>query len=395
MGIRLVVVDDNPHLRWQGRVHPVNATFHRFVAGLLDAPGAPVAAITHVVPLGEATDAPGTLPLDPRVRVVGTAPFDGIAGYLRSVPSMLRANRGPIRRALAEADLLWLKVPASNAPLAAALAVRAGVPRFLWVAGSAREVARARFRGPRAVAASLVGAAYDAAGWAAGVGGDRVVVGAGLDGTGLVSSLVDPGEIVDHTAAPWPRQPGRLRLAWAGRLAWGKGIETVLEALAQLVAVPPDGRHVDLVLLGDGPARADLMARARLLGVADRLDWQGYVDDRRRYLELLGSADVFVFPSPAEGFPKVVLDAFAAGSPVIAAPSGSLVELGPGRLELVAPGDPEAMTGAVRRLAADPRRARELRAGGAAFVRAHTRDAEIARLVERWRARHPRLPWDA
>ena len=34
-GIRILVVDDNPHFRWAGRVHPVNATFHRFLAAVL------------------------------------------------------------------------------------------------------------------------------------------------------------------------------------------------------------------------------------------------------------------------------------------------------------------------------------------------------------------------
>ena len=149
MGIRLVVVDDNPHVSWEGRTYPVNATFQRFVAGLLELPGSPVATITSCVPLRPASSPPMTLPLDPRIRVVGTAPFDGIEGYLRHLPAMLRANRPVLRAALAEADLVWLKVPASNALLAAVVARAAGVPRFVWVAGSATDVARARYGGAR------------------------------------------------------------------------------------------------------------------------------------------------------------------------------------------------------------------------------------------------------
>ena len=93
MSIRLVVIDDNPHLAWEGRAYPVNATFQHFVAGLLDLPGSPVATITSCVPLREADGPPPTRPLDPRIQVVGTVPFDGIAGYLRHLPTMLRANR--------------------------------------------------------------------------------------------------------------------------------------------------------------------------------------------------------------------------------------------------------------------------------------------------------------
>ena len=104
MGIRLVVVDDNPHVAWDGRVHAVNATFQQFVAGLLDLPGSPVASITSCVPLRDAEAPPTTLPLDARIEVAGTAPFDGIAGYLRHLPGMLGAGQGSALFAFALPD---------------------------------------------------------------------------------------------------------------------------------------------------------------------------------------------------------------------------------------------------------------------------------------------------
>src|SRR6266478_2799106 len=117
MGIRVVVIDDNPHVRREGRVYPVNATFHRFLAGVLDVPGTPVASIVHCVPLRKAGAAPATLPLDPRLEVVGTAPFEGIAGFLRHAPALLRHHAAVMRPVIASADLVWIKVPASNGPL--------------------------------------------------------------------------------------------------------------------------------------------------------------------------------------------------------------------------------------------------------------------------------------
>ena len=161
MGIRVVVVDDNPHVQWEGRVYPINATFHRFLGGVFDVPGAPVASIVHCVPLRAASAQPATLPLDPRLEVVGTAPFEGIAGFLRRAPALLRLNAAVLRREIASADLVWIKVPASNAPLAGWLASRAGAPRFGYVAGSALAVARGRGLG---VTARAVGVAYDLAG---------------------------------------------------------------------------------------------------------------------------------------------------------------------------------------------------------------------------------------
>ncbi|HTG42560.1 MAG TPA: glycosyltransferase, partial [Methylomirabilota bacterium] len=343
MGIRVVVIDDNPHVRWEGRVYPVNATFHRFLTGVLDVPGAPVASIVHCVPLRDASAAPATLPLDPRLEVVGTAPFEGIGGFVRHAPRLLRANAALLRPVIASADLVWIKVPASNALLAGWLAWRARVPRFGYVAGSALAVARGRRLG---LPAQVVGLLYDVAGRLAG-GRQRIVVGRGIvDGGGIVTSLVEPDEIRDVSDAPWPAIPWRLRLAWAGRLAGGKGLEVLIDALALLVADEEEGHRVELVIVGDGPARASLEARAQRLGIGDRIHWLGYVADRATYMEALASCDLFVFPSPAEGFPKVILDAMAVGLPVIASGAGSLADLGD-RLVAVGSGDAAALAQAI------------------------------------------------
>jgi glycosyltransferase involved in cell wall biosynthesis len=381
VGIRLLVVDDNPHVRWHGRVYPVNATFHRFLAAFLDLPGSPVASIAHAVPLRELPDdapPPMTMPLDPRIRTVATAPFDGIAGFLRHAPAVTRANRPILDRELRQTDLVWIKVPASNAALAAVLAARRGVPRFVWIAGTARHVASARFSGPSKVARVAVGAAYDAIGAFSGLGGQRVVVGKGLlNGGGVVTSPIDEKEI-RSAERPWPAVAGRLALAWAGRLAEGKGLETLLAALAK---TPPS---TFLHVLGDGPHREVLLRQADALDIAGRVVWHGYVADRRRYLDLLAAADVFVFPSPAEGFPKVVLDAMAAGLPILVSPAGALSELAAADIvESVAP-DARAVARAIAAITARPGRAQQLREVGSAFAIAHTRLAEASRVVEMW-----------
>jgi len=393
------MVDDNPHVTWDGRVHPVNATFGQFLPAFLDVTGPDgrpfVDHIDHGVPLRAATEAPRTLPLDLRLNVVGTAPFDGIAGYLRHAPAIVARNARTLRPVIRAADLVWIKVPASNAPLAAALAQVAGIARFGYVAGRAAEVAAGQERGMVGRGgARLVGAAYDVAGRIASVGGDRVVVGADLETGGVVTSLVEPDEVRDRSSEPWPAASGVLRLAWAGRVVEGKGLDTLLEALAQLVAEPPGGRQAQLVVLGEGPARTRLEARGRMLGIEDAVEWRGFVADRATYLEVLAASDAFVFPSPAEGFPKVALDAMAVGLPVLATPSGSLDELVASGV--IDPIDREAgqIAACIRRLVADPARAAELRGAGSAFVAQHTRPAEAARLVSRWRARWPNLPWD-
>lgn len=386
-GIRLLVVDDNPHLAWHGRVHPVNATFHRFLAAVLDVPGRPVASLTHVVPLRDALGPPHSLPLDERIDVVGSAPFDGIAGYLRHFRSIRRRNRRILEREIELADLVWLKVPASNGLLASRIASRLATPRFGWVAGSARRVAAAQPRNPvTRLAAVAVGTAYDLAGRFA-AGGRRIVVGRDVvDGGGVVASLVQPEELRDPGAIAWsPHRP--VRLAWAGRVADGKGLRTLLEVLATL----PDA---ELVMIGEGPARGELERRARRMGVARRIDWRGYVAERAPYLDALAEADILVHPSPAEGFPKVVLDAMAVGLPVAAVPAGSLGELAKARL--IAPirrSRAHPATVAVMNLLRDPPGTQALRERAADFAADHTAPAEARRLVERLQAWFPELPW--
>ena len=342
------------------------------------------------MPLRDAETWPGSLPLDQRIRVVGTAPFDGIAGYLRQARSMLRANRPTLVGALADADLVWLKVPASNAALAGAIAARAGVARFVWVAGSAAEVAAGRYRGPGALGARAIGSGYDLVGRMAGVRGRRLVVGEGVvDGDGVVASLVAPAELRDPERRAWPPDPDRARLAWAGRLAGGKG----LEALIAAVATDP---HLTLDILGDGPDRGRARGLAGRIGVADRITWAGHIAARSAYLDRLAVADAFVFPSPAEGFPKVVLDAFAVGLPVLATRAGALAELADARLLVtIERSHPTAILAAWTRLRdSDPIKVAALRRGANGFVASHTRPAEAARLVAHWRGWWPDLPWE-
>jgi glycosyltransferase involved in cell wall biosynthesis len=386
-GIRVAVIDDSPHVLWEGRTYPVDATFDRFLPSLLDIDDG-IAAIHLCIPLRNGAQPPMTLPTDPRLRIVGTAPFDGIAGYLRHAPRLVRRNDRILRPVVASADLLWIKVPASNALLGGWLAARTGTPRFGYVAGSALAVAQGRHLGLHAQA---VGLAYDVAGRIAG-GRQRIVVGDGIvGGNGIVTSLVEDADIRDVSRTSWPAVAGRLRLAWAGRMVPGKGLEVLLDAVAVLAS--QEERHVELAVLGDGPTRSDLEARALRLGIADRIDWLGYVADRNRYLDALAACDLFVFPSPAEGFPKVALDAMAVGLPVLATPTGALRELAAAGLIGSMVSGRDDVVAAVRGLVDDASRVAQMRRAGTAFAAEHTRRAEAGRLLGEWRLRFPGLPW--
>ena len=106
----------------------------------------------------------------------------------------------------------------------------------------------------------------------------------------------------------------KTTLVTVGRLSKRKGQAEVLRAFA---AVRADHADASLEVLGDGPARERLERLADDLGVGDAVTFHGYVDEEEK-ITRLNRASVFVFGSTQEGFGLVLLEAMAAGVPVVA-----------------------------------------------------------------------------
>ncbi|MBI4678032.1 MAG: glycosyltransferase [Elusimicrobia bacterium] len=133
----------------------------------------------------------------------------------------------------------------------------------------------------------------------------------------------------------------------AGRLDAQKGYDTLIAAMGMLKKRP-----IRCVVLGEGPARPQLEAHIRRLGLERQMMLLGERDDMTSWLSAL---DAFVLPSRWEGLPNALLEAMAMGLPVAAsAVDGVLeaVEDGKNGL-LVPPGKPQALATAILRLAQD------------------------------------------
>jgi phosphatidyl-myo-inositol alpha-mannosyltransferase len=117
-------------------------------------------------------------------------------------------------------------------------------------------------------------------------------------------------------AAPSGRylRPGTRNIVFLGRLESRNGPEVAIEAFNRIGPGLPDVR---LLVAGDGPMRAGLEARVAP-ELRDRVEFLGAVFDQRP--ELLASASAFLLPARAVGFSIMVLEAFAAGLPVVALP---------------------------------------------------------------------------
>jgi len=390
--IRLAIVDDNPFVALpDGEIRPRAATFHRFAEAVVAAgPFEPARYLIPVRDLGSA-EAPTLPPIDrERLQVIRTSPFDGVSGYLSHLPSLTWRNWPIIRRSIADADLVWIKAPASNALLALAATRRAHRPFFTWVAGSARAVVRGQRRsGPAGLVAGLVAAGYDAVTGLLRRAGPAIQ----LDES-LFTSVVTSEDVATTRGRPPGdiENGGALRLAWAGRMTADKGLDDLLAALASVRA---GGLPATLDLVGDGPHRTRLQARADELALNGAVRWHGYVGRRDVYLDLLRGADVFVLPSRAEGVPKTIVEAMAAGLPVVASAVGAVPALlDRGRLGvLVQPSDPPALARAIGALGGDAVERDRLRSAGLEFAAAHTIDGQAARVVDWMQRTFPDLPW--
>ncbi|MFN2240249.1 MAG: glycosyltransferase family 4 protein [Thermoanaerobaculia bacterium] len=121
-----------------------------------------------------------------------------------------------------------------------------------------------------------------------------------------------------------------------------KGIDILLRAAVPLLRRIPSCRFV---IVGDGPSRGRLEKLAAGLGVKDAVVWTGF---RRDVGRLLSAADLFVLPTLGDAFPTAVIEAMAAGKPVIASAVGGVPEIVDSATGiLVPPGDEAALAEAI------------------------------------------------
>jgi colanic acid/amylovoran biosynthesis glycosyltransferase len=153
-----------------------------------------------------------------------------------------------------------------------------------------------------------------------------------------------------------------------GRLVPEKGFPLLIEAFAQVARTRPDIR---LVVAGGGPLEPDLRGQVERLGLAERVDFAGYVgqDDMPGYF---ARCHAFCLPSFAEGVPIVLMEAMATGRPVLTTRIAGIPELvqdGQTGL-LVSPGSAAELTAALARLADDAELRERLGQAGRRWVEA-------------------------
>jgi len=173
--------------------------------------------------------------------------------------------------------------------------------------------------------------------------------------------------------------PDQSLILFVSVLRPGKGHEVMLDALPQLRRDVPSAR---LVIVGSGERERELKAQARQAG--DAVVFLGTRDD---VPELLAACDLVVLPSFAETHPVTLIEAAAAGKPVVATRVGGVAEIVDDGVTgiLVPPGDPVALAMAAARILKDPTHARAL--GETARVLSRRRfslDLHVDRTLSFW-----------
>jgi glycosyltransferase involved in cell wall biosynthesis len=162
-------------------------------------------------------------------------------------------------------------------------------------------------------------------------------------------------------------RPKLRKVVMVANLRPEKGHDVLMDAAVDVLRRFPDA---EFEFVGGGPELEPLLARAEARRMAHAFTFLGHRDD---VAARLAQADIFVLPSRSEAFPNAVLEAMAAGLPIVASGVGGILELvDAGKTGLlVPPGEPQPLGDAICRLMADPAYAGQL--GDAARDQARAR----------------------
>lgn len=188
-----------------------------------------------------------------------------------------------------------------------------------------------------------------------------------------------PPAETDRTLWPeWGFADGDFVVGIVARLKPVKGHTYLLEALARLDDLP----HVKLVIVGDGPLRADLEAQAAALGITQRVHFAGFRQDIPQVMQAL---DVMCLASLSEALPYVVLEAASYARPLLVTSVGGLTTLLHDRetAVMVPAQDADALAAGIRWLAEHPAHAKQIGLAGYALVkRAFSVDVMIEQIID-------------
>ena len=345
--------------------------------------------VERLVLVGRLDPNPGTshYPLHEQTELVGLPHYESL-GHPRSVIRSLVVSVARFWRLLDEVDTVWVLGPYPHSVLLAVLTivrrrrlvlgVRQDMPLYVrsrrpdrrWMHWSADVLEGIWRLLARRYAVVVVGPELER----------KYREGRARSVFATTVSLVSKHDLDAAAAAVAARDyGGELTLLTVGRLDVEKNPLLLADIMAVLLADEPRWR---LLVCGDGPLREQLHARLAELGLLDRVELLGYVPVDGGLLELYRNSHAFLHVSWTEGFPQVLVEAFASGLPTVATAVGGVPAAAEGAALLVQAGDAPAAAHALERLAGDEQLRGELIEAGLQRARAGTLEEASERLAE-------------
>jgi glycosyltransferase involved in cell wall biosynthesis len=318
-----------------------------------------------------------------RIRFVGLP-------YYESLGSPVRAGRGfgasmrRFWRALDGVDGCWLLGPH---PFSVAFALLAILRRKSIVLGVRQDLPEyARTRHPGRIGVMALAWALEATYRLLALRFATIVVGPALRAhyrrapklLEMAVSLVEEDQIVDPKVAGERSYDGVRTVLSVGRVDEEKNPLMLADVLARLSEGEGDWR---LVVIGEGSLERALQERLDALDLSDRASLRGYVS-QSALPGVYRESHCLLITSHTEGLPQVVLEAFAAGLPVVSTDVGGIAEAVGDAVSLVRPEDVGGAVQAIRHIAEDADLRESLVQAGHSYIRDHTIDAEISRVLD-------------
>jgi glycosyltransferase involved in cell wall biosynthesis len=324
--------------------------------------------------------------LSPQTELVGVPHYASLMHPLSVLRSLLSSAR-LFWRTLDHVDVVWVLGPYPHALLLAAIALLRRRRLVLGVRQDTR--AYIRSRRPRQRFAHLAADTLEALWRMLSRRVAVIVVGPRLarqyrHSRRLLSidvSLVRAADIVAPSVPASRSYDGELSVLTVGRIDAEKNPLLLADILA-LLSAADDLSRWRLLVCGEGPMREQLQRRFAELRLAHRVQMLGYVPIDGGLHQLYRHSHLFLHVSLTEGFPQVLVEAFAAGLPAVATAVGGVPAAARDAALLIPPDDAAAAAHALRRLADEPALRRRLVAHALRRAEASTLERETARVVE-------------
>jgi glycosyltransferase involved in cell wall biosynthesis len=320
----------------------------------------------------------------PNVQFRAVPYFETTVGALRVLPGCAR----DVWRASRACDLLCMTLPTALGVVGYACARLRGIPVVIDLQGDLEaQYERGRYRGVSGwLARAAVWFFERTTQWMV----DRCVT--MTQGPALREKYGRRSDrIVDLPFSPMSQklivdrpdtcQGARVRVLFVGSLLEKKGIFVLLDAVRELRARLP---AFVATYVGTGPCGAELAARVEAAGLSELVELRGGLFREADLLAAFDEADVFVLPSYAEGFPRVIFEAMARGVPVVStrvSGMGGLLADGTDAV-LVDPGSPGQLADAIQAVVRDGALRRRLIENGREMACRHSREETVRRRAE-------------